>query len=451
MKRVLSLLLTIVLLTALAACSNSKSSASAQPLYTFINDERTANIQKEAPVKITVVEDNEGTQKTVVITDKDDIAALVAEFVKISVGKDTKVSATDHYSSITFAWNDGSETLIRINLDKLEFQKGDQLGQYELKNLKTFWKAALEIGKKQPKIKPAATSKIALEDYDNGMFSMKIPLGWKVDVLGGVDCIHYTFRVFDPKNDGYQIFFNMKTEGYLSSEKERKWYNSMYPGTPMGALPAIEPRTAEAFYKILSRAMKIAAPDFAFPTINNFTVIEKIGKNPTGGDILRATYTDAKNRKFDGVFSATVAPVSLYYVTANNVYSTVFFTAPENELVEWESVLNRCTESIQFSDEFIRQFGNQEATLAKQIANNAKICNEMTDIITSGWEQRQSTYDIISQKQSDATLGYERVYDTETGEVYKAYNGFTDDYSGERYQPVTDNMYNRAIDGYIEK
>lgn len=26
----------------------------------------------------------------------------------------------------------------------------------------------------------------------------------------------------------------------------------------------------------------------------------------------------------------------------------------------------------------------------------------------------------MSQKQSDATLGYERVYDIETGEIYKA-------------------------------
>ena len=62
-----------------------------------------------------------------------------------------------------------------------------------------------------------------------------------------------------------------------------------------------------------------------------------------------------------------------------------------------------------------------------------------------------NSYDIISQKQSDATLGYERVYDTETGEIYKAYNGFTDDYSRDRYKTITDNMYTSPISGYIEK
>ena len=69
----------------------------------------------------------------------------------------------------------------------------------------------------------------------------------------------------------------------------------------------------------------------------------------------------------------------------------------------------------------------------------------------SSWEKRSASYDIMSQKQSDATLGYERVYDTENGDIYKAYNGFTDDYDGERYKSINDNMYTKAIEGYIEK
>ena len=69
----------------------------------------------------------------------------------------------------------------------------------------------------------------------------------------------------------------------------------------------------------------------------------------------------------------------------------------------------------------------------------------------SAWENRQTSYDIMSQKQSDATLGYERVYDTDTGDIYKAYNGFTDDYQGNRYKSVTDNMYTEKISGYIEE
>ena len=69
----------------------------------------------------------------------------------------------------------------------------------------------------------------------------------------------------------------------------------------------------------------------------------------------------------------------------------------------------------------------------------------------NAWENRQKSYNIMSQKQSDAILGYERVYDTDTGEIYKAYNGFTDDYQGNRYKSITDNMYTEKTSGYIEK
>ena len=68
----------------------------------------------------------------------------------------------------------------------------------------------------------------------------------------------------------------------------------------------------------------------------------------------------------------------------------------------------------------------------------------------SGYESRNTSYDISSQKYSDATLGYERVYDTETGEYYKAENGFSDWYTGSIYEPVTnDSGYLVPVSGYI--
>lgn len=87
----------------------------------------------------------------------------------------------------------------------------------------------------------------------------------------------------------------------------------------------------------------------------------------------------------------------------------------------------------------------------KNFQSIRNICNQISDGIMDSWNKRSASFDIMSQKQSDATLGYERVYDTETNEVYKAYNGFTDDYDGERYKSISDNMYTKGISGYIEK
>ena len=107
--------------------------------------------------------------------------------------------------------------------------------------------------------------------------------------------------------------------------------------------------------------------------------------------------------------------------------------------------------SLEFSDSFISQFNSQQDAVMKGFQNVRSIGNQISDGIMSSWKSRNAAYDRMSQKQSDATLGYERVYDTETGDIYKAYNGFTDDYDGERYKSITDDMYSKAIEGYIEK
>ena len=56
---------------------------------------------------------------------------------------------------------------------------------------------------------------------------------------------------------------------------------------------------------------------------------------------------------------------------------------------------------------------------------------------------------IMSQKQSDATLGYERIVDTETGEIYKIDNGFTDWYDGSRYKAISDDQYTDSVEAII--
>ena len=84
---------------------------------------------------------------------------------------------------------------------------------------------------------------------------------------------------------------------------------------------------------------------------------------------------------------------------------------------------------------------------SKYIMQNADAVRGM---IMDSYRRRNATYDVLSQKRSDATLGYERVQDTETGEYYRAENGFTDWYDGTRYRPATDNAaYLSPVSGYI--
>lgn len=319
------------------------------------------------------------------------------------------------------------------------------------------------ISKKENfEIKTSEAKSVNLTEFNNGLFSMKIPEGWKVDVIG--DYIHYTIKVYNPQEPSYQVFFNMKTEGYNKSQAAKNFQQRFYPDSIFAKNPVISEETTEGFYKIFNELGTINNTDaFKFPTLTNFNVIEKIGTSSFGGDILRAGFKDENGKEAEGIFTAYVYDPGPYYVFENgfsgskvdiyylSVYNTVFITTPKDNLVDWEDTLNQMVSSLDFSETFINQYNNQQDTVMKTFQSVRNICNQMSDSIMSSWESRNATYDRMMQKQSDATLGYERVYDKDTGDIYKAYNGFTDDYKGNRFESITDDMYTKSTSGYIVK
>lgn len=326
----------------------------------------------------------------------------------------------------------------------------------------------IRTSKGKAKIVKSEASVIEYETYDNDLISLKIPRGWKVEVPL-LDYIHYTFKVYNPNNPDYMMIFMMKLEGFNKSEAARNWQKKYYPNQVFAKLPAINPQTTESFYKVWNETAEFVNTNnvkFEYlPKLNEFSVIENLGTNVIGGDILRATYKNSNNDLIQGLFTASVKDVGSYYVNSNifnlfskkidvwslNVYNVILMTAPDSEFNNWQSILDNCLSTLEFSDTFVNEFNKEESNILSTIQANQKVYNEMSDMIMDSWENRNNSYDIISQKQSDATLGYERVYDTKTGEIYKAYNGFTDDYTGERYKTITDDMYTSSISGYIEK
>ena len=137
----------------------------------------------------------------------------------------------------------------------------------------------------------------------------------------------------------------------------------------------------------------------------------------------------------------------LYYM----IYDIAAVTSVNNEFINYKDILLDSLKTIDFKSEYVKKTIDDGNAQTKQALALSASVQKAFDSYMSAWENRQKTYDIISQKQSDATLGYERVYDTTNGDIYKAYNGFTDDYDGERYKSVTDEMYTNKINGYIEK
>ena len=326
----------------------------------------------------------------------------------------------------------------------------------------------IKLANGKAKITKATVQKIAYEDYNNGLISLKIPKGWKVEVAP-VDYIHYSFKVYNPENKDYMFLFGLKQEGFLKSEKARSTYAKLYPDAVFSKLAAIDPQTTEAFYNVWNKNVKLSneteLKTAYFPYLNEFTVVDNLGATPLGGDILRATFKNDKDELMQGLFTASVKSAGSYYINTDiwnlfsekvdvfplNVYNIVLMATPDADFANWQKALDYCLSTLTFSDAFMSGFNKEETTLTATIKANQQIYDSISDMIMDSWEKRNTTYDVISQKRSDATLGYERVYDTETGDIYKAYNGFTDDYSGNRYKSVTDDMYTSSISGYIEK
>ena len=321
---------------------------------------------------------------------------------------------------------------------------------------------------KSVKIVKSESNLIAYEDYNNGLVSLKIPKGWKVEIAP-TDYIHYSFKVYNPNNKDYMFLFGLKQEGFLKSENARKTYAKYYPNAIFSKLAAIDPQTTESFYKVWNKNAKLSNSTELkteyFPYLNEFNVVENFGKTMLGGDILRATFKNNNNELMQGLFTSCVKSIGTYYINTDiknifsskvdvsplNVYNIIFMVTPDAEFNNWQKILDYCISTITFSDNFIKGFNSQETILVNTIKANQQIYDSISDMIMDSWEKRNKSYDIISGKQSDATLGYERVYDTETGDVYKAYNGFMDEYHGNRYKSITDDMYTKGISGYIEK
>lgn len=333
----------------------------------------------------------------------------------------------------------------------------------------------------QIKITPTAAQSVQLERYETADFSITIPKGWSV-TTGGINMYH-TIRVTDPNEPLNQLFVLLKADVLLHSQAGKNAWQSLYNmGSAQAELfthaPVLENPSTEGFFQIFPQyvdfamAVESTYAGYAFPQLNNFTVTERFASVSNmqsaalGDELLRATFTDGTGEG-EGLFTASVVDFGSYAISNGQVvnyqlqtvdggyymaYNVIALTAAKDTLIEWEPILTQCMNSLQYSDSFVtaaNQASNAQAALSQQISRNF---NQTMDGIMSSWEARSKSQDIMSQKQSDATLGYERVYDTETNEIYRATNGFTDVYDGNRFQPVTDDrMYADAISGYIEK
>ncbi len=318
-------------------------------------------------------------------------------------------------------------------------------------------------------ITPTAASQLKMVNYSDpqGRFTVQIPEGYKVSTAVLPDMM-FGINVYKPEEESspkYHAFMILKFELMYTPEMkafEVNNFGSFKIYDMLTEAVAIDAPKISAMYSKFNEIMAYNAKyemgydTFYVPKLNNFTPIEEFPLNSSmakvayDDKIVRATFNDVFDGSLQqGLFSGTLTSSAMGQGTYS-AYNIMGICAPDAEFIEYQPILNSILSSISFSDNFVGQIMNatQESyATARQIGAELAAASQAYN---DAWFARQESYDIISQKQSDATLGYERVYNTDTGEIYKAKNGFTDVYDGSLYQPITDDMYTAPIAGYIE-
>ena len=303
---------------------------------------------------------------------------------------------------------------------------------------------------------PLASSQ-ELVPYSCTEFSMDIPEGWVVRSSAMYTGMFHAIHVFDPENPVNQIFFMLKMEPFFPDENSRAMM-ALSAGW-MEKCPILTNVSTEGVFEVfqqLADAMDSVADyaDIQTPRIGDFSATESFESTQGMSSvaispaILRADFTQ-DGTAGEGMFTAEVVPFAVGYGGYYSAYNITILSAEKGTFQDWQPTLSKCLSSLNYTQEFQSFAMSQSDQAAATSQSLSQAASEMSDSILSSWENRNKSQDIVSQKQSDATLGYERIIDTETGDIYKIDNGFTDWYDGSRYKSITDDQYTDSVEAVI--
>jgi hypothetical protein len=303
----------------------------------------------------------------------------------------------------------------------------------------------------------ASKPRLKLEKYDGGFFTLQKPVGWEVITAGEYGTFAFLLR--DPKNPTRQVFYLGEISPLYMSQKQkdidRNYMNTGGYKIAWHDMPVISPLVPSRLFLNFD---KIAASEIGrgfmpeLPHLGGFEVLtETPVKSPfrIGKTTLTRGFFVQGGTPCEGQFLATIAP----FVPAMNgpgsgtaiAAHVVGIAAPVSEFRNLEADLAACVDSFRLSDSYVKTGIAQSREKFNGVLKAGQTMRETSEIITSGWESRNKSYDVISQKRSDATLGYERVYDPATGDVYQVPNGFYDKYDLNRQSYRMNNL--RSLPG----
>lgn len=278
---------------------------------------------------------------------------------------------------------------------------------------------------------------------DDGYFSIEAPEGWNVRYKN-YDTISYEVYVENPSAEMF-FYFSTSFVSYPSKENYDYWRDAAEGygiSVPDGYCYLSPDATAQSLFENSNEYLGY----------NDFELIDNLGPNGYGGDILKANVM-FYGRQYEGIFTSSVVDIPMYYdlMDWDLASGTTYIMLPVEDFTDWIGNFLHIFGSLTFTDSY---YSDRNAVWQQTMATSEQImfnADQISNMIMDSWEQSNRTSDINSQEYSDAILGRERVYDPVTDEVYYCDNGWYDSYTGNDYEavPSGSDYYLKPVTGTI--
>lgn len=291
-------------------------------------------------------------------------------------------------------------------------------------------------------VRDAEWTNVQWVPYECLNFTLTIPQGWEVQWQG--DAEYMSWQVKSPDNP----MIGVSNTDHAYAAKDASMMQML------GVNLAMSGGTVQEFFS----ALFANSTDY-YTVLNSVTpanASEVIAMNPSAHGIkdYKSCYAVfAENGvEGEGIYQAAVMDNQDIYIRGQNYalwYINAIFTeyAPRGELVNWLPVLNTIINSFRYTDYYLQQ----KMYLTGMYPDSQPSTD--TDSVVEAFEERMTQDTILQEKRSDMIGEYERVYDNETGNIYRAYDGFLDDLGSDqtRWSPITDSQYAEGYVGWIDK
>ncbi len=285
------------------------------------------------------------------------------------------------------------------------------------------------------KISIAEWADIEWETFSCDYFSIAVPKGWNTnwsyenDIISwrvsrpnSISCVSFTEE--DKAAMDRESMEKLKTRSYMEKGSTKEYFENMYNYSFEIKYPA----TGSYFKAIetvhLSDNDKLCSEFPEGKLRDNSAIYAEFSENDLLGE---------------GAYSAAVFSTDSKLWT---VRSIVYESAPKGELTNWIPVYEHIISSFEYSE---MMKSSDKAGSLPDISDSSPL--------TAAVNARDPEVIIQQEKHSDIVGGYERVYDTETKQFFRAYSGFLEDQEkGQiRYTPITEAQYTKGYTGWITK